>query len=260
MKSGGFFSSNLFSLHHVVQNTQLLYPKELIIGTLREYFSKDVKYHYVQDEWGFPKTPDHTDLDPKAGLNDSLTTRIYIGQEGRESVPFYPAVLVKITSSNSIPISFNQEEGGVQYTFLTYEDGCGQQYQINVPQYLIIAAAWDIGMTIEVLAEGSQDRSTIAEAISVYLMTVVRNQLTRAGLFIKTLKTGGETSEIYQNNNIFKIDISLDCRGELRRHIPVLDVADVINICGDIGREIGLNQTFNPAPNMTINQVVDLES
>lgn len=257
MESGGFFSSNLFSLYNIIQNTQIIYPKELIIGTLREFFAKDSKYHYVSDEWGFPKTPDHTDLNPRAGLNDTETTRIYIGQEHRNGVPFYPAVLVKISGTTSVPISFNQEEESVQHTFMTYEDENGVQYQVSVPATFIIAAGWDITMTIDILTEESPDRGTIAEAISAYLIGVARNPLARAGLFIKGLRTDGETIENYQNDNIYKISITLDCRGELRRNIPILEIADIINICGDIGRELGEGNTFVPAPNMTINHVID---
>lgn len=258
MKTGSFFSSNLFSLYNVIQNVQIIYPKELIIGTLREYFSKDTKYHYVKDEWGFPKTPDHTDLDPLSGLNDNETTRIYIGQENKFTVPFYPAVLVKSTSSTYVPISFNQEESCVQYEFITYEDGYGQKYQVSQPAYFIFAGCWDINLVIDVLTEGSQDRSTIVEAISVYLMGVARNQLTGSGLFIKSLRVDSESIENYQNDNIYKQSISLECKGEYRRHIPITDIAEIITICGEIGHMEG--EEFVAAPNMTINHIIDADS
>ena len=175
MATGGFFSSNLYSIHNVVQNTQILFPKELIISTMREYFSKDSKYHYVEDEWGFPKITDHTDVNPRAGLDDDLETRIYIGQENRFDVKFYPTVLVKNTKASSYNISINQEEECVSYGFTYFEDSQGNTTSLKTPVNFIFAGAWDLGFDIDVVTEGPQDRSTIVEAISMLFQNIKRD-------------------------------------------------------------------------------------
>jgi len=255
MSTGGFFSSDLYTLYNVVQNTQILFPKELILSTLREYFAKDSKYHYVKDEWGFPKTPDHTDLPPNAGYNDDETTRIYIGQENRFDIPFYPAVLVRHSSSSFIPISFNEENECIQYGYRLYVDGYGQQYNLQVPLGFIFAGSWDLGFEIDVLTEGPQDRATIVEAICM-LFRIMREPMTRSGLFIKDIKTTGESSELYQNDFIFKQTISLDCRGEYRRIIPVENIIEAITLCIEFGQID--NPASPPDPNLQINYSFDL--
>jgi len=254
--SGGFFTSDLYSAYNVIQNTQILFPKALLIAALREYFAKDTKYHYVSDEWGFPKTPDHTDLDPAAGFYDDATTRIYIGQEDRFDIPYYPAVLVRYSGARYFPISINQEQDCVQYGYRLFIDGYGNKHSLRIPVYFIFAGAWDINIDIEVMAEGPQDRSTIVEAISMLLQSNIRNELTYDGLFIKSLSVGAETKELYQNDNIYKQTISLECMGEYRRLLPVSNVIEVITACIEVGHYT--DEVWVPDPNLTIQFQLDL--
>jgi len=254
--SGGFFSSDLYSAYNVVQNTMILFPKSLLISALREFFAKDTKYHYVSDEWGFPKTPDHTDLDPHAGYNDDATTRIYIGQENRFDVPYYPAVLVKHSGARYFPISINQEQDCVEYGYRLFIDGYGNKHSLKIPINFIYAGAWDLNFDIEVLAEGPQDRSTIVENIAMHLQSNIRNELTFAGLFIKGTSVSAETQELYQNDNIYKQTISLECRGEYRRLIPVENIIEVITACIEVGHTT--EDVWMPDPNLTIIFNLDL--
>ena len=254
MGTGSFFSSNLFSLYNVIQNTQILAPKELLISNLRNYFNKDTKYHYVNDEWGFPKTGDLTDVPSDAGINDNVTTRIFIGTEQRFDLAYLPAVLVKYSGGSFVPISFNSEDQCIQYDYRLYVDGYGNQYNIQIPVGLIYAGAYDSTFSIDVLAEGPQDRSTIVEAICMLFQSIARNDLTRAGLFIKSVKTDGETSEVYQNDMIYKQTITLECRSEWRRLIPISNIVEIINLCVEFG-----NISYNlPDPNLQINYTYDL--
>ena len=78
MATNNFFRSDLPKLHSIVQNAMTLYPKELVIATLRDFFSRDHYYHYAHDHWGFPQTPDHTNLPPFAGFDNDITTRVNI--------------------------------------------------------------------------------------------------------------------------------------------------------------------------------------
>ena len=251
-----FFTSDLYSLYNVIQNTQILYPKNLLVATLKEFFSQDTKYHFVADEFGFPKTPDHTDLAPEAGIYDDETTRIFIGQEHRFDIRYLPAVLVRHTGSAYNPISINQDEYCVQYGHQLYIDGYSNKYSIRVPVNFIFAGAWDLSFDIDIITEGLNERSEISEAVSLYLQSIARTKLTNAGLFIKSTRVSGETYELYQNRNIYKQTVSLDCRGEFRRLIPVRDVVEIINACIEIGHyESG---AFVVADNMTIQHEVDL--
>ena len=93
--------SDFYGTYNVVQNTLMSYPKELIISVLREEFGKDSYYHYVSDEYGYPKVVDLTDVPLNAGINDNLTTRIYIGESFHFDAIFYPAILVKTPDSSS---------------------------------------------------------------------------------------------------------------------------------------------------------------
>lgn len=254
--SGGFFTSDLYSLYNVVQNTSILFPKSLLISSLREYFAKDTKYHFVDDDWGFPKTPDHTDLDPKAGYDDDATTRIYIGQEDRFDIAYYPAVLIRYSGARYMPISINQEQDCVEYGYRLYIDGYGNKHSLRIPVNFIYAGAWDLTLEVDVLAEGPQDRSSIVEAIQMHLMSNVRNELTYAGLFIKGMSLGAETKELYQNDNIYKQTISLDCRGEYRRLIPISNVVEAIVACFEVGHTT--DTVWVPDPNLTIQFQLDL--
>ena len=254
MATGNFFNSDLFRINNVIRNIQIIFPKELLLSALREYFAKDSKFHYVKDAWGYPNTPDHTDLAADAGTNDDITTRIYIGQESRMDIPFYPAVLVKNTKSTFIPISFNEEKECIQYDYRLFIDENGKAYNIQVPVGFIFAGAYDLGFSIEVLAEGPQDRATIIEAISILFQSLVRDQLMKAGLFIKAISSDGESSDVYQNDLIYKQSISLDCRGEYRRLVPIENIIEVINVCIEFG-DIKNN---NPDPNLQINFTYDL--
>ncbi len=255
--TGGFFSSDLFSIYNVLQNTQIIFPKELIIGKLREFFAKDSKYHYVKDAWGFPKTPDHTDLNVLSGLNDDETTRIYIGAENRSDIVFYPNILIKSGGTTFSPISFNDDNFCVTYENRLFVDNSGNETTIQVPVNFYFSGAWDISLTIDVQTEGPNDRSTLVELVSVYLQSIARTELTLAGLFIKSLRVDGETSEIYQNRNIYKQSITVDCRGEFSRICPIYDYIDVINLCVQVGSGISTNQ-FAPCPNLDINYQFDL--
>jgi len=62
MGTANSFKSDLYAIYHYVQQTMLVHPKEVLIQTLRDLFSQDSYYHYVRDEWGFPKVTDHTDI------------------------------------------------------------------------------------------------------------------------------------------------------------------------------------------------------
>src|SRR5574338_1021430 len=107
MSSNNFFRSDLFGIYNIIQASMIVYPKEIIIATLRDFFSKDSYYHYSKDQWGFPNTTDHTDLPPGADMpagagarpdlspTSILSTRVFIGENYRYEGIYYPAIFVK---------------------------------------------------------------------------------------------------------------------------------------------------------------------
>ena len=108
----------------------LVYPKEMIIDLLRNWFDEDSYYHYSKDQWGFPNTTDHTDLPPGGDIpspndNSLLSTRLYIGENYRFDGIYYPAILIKSGGMRYVPISINREKGSVKYEDVIYEDGYG---------------------------------------------------------------------------------------------------------------------------------------
>jgi hypothetical protein len=253
-KTGGFFISDLFSIHRVIQNTMIVYAKELLVSTLKEYFAKDSRYHFVRDAWGFPKVIDHTDLHPDAGINDEDATRIWIGQEHKLDVPFYPAVIVKHSGATYRPISFNQDRECVQNEARLFIDGYGREYVTYVPRHFMFVGSWDTNFDVEISTKGMPDRSTLSEAIAMLLQTIALDDLTMAGLFVKSTRVSGESSEDYGNAKIFKQTVSVECRGEYRRVIPVGNIVEIIDVCAEFG-------TIDPpalAENMQINFRLDM--
>src|SRR5271169_3906731 len=101
MSSNNFFKSDLYGIYNIVQASMIVYPKEIIISTLRDFFSHDSYYHYSRDQWGFANTTDHTDLPPGADFptqfnrygatqSTGVPTRLFIGENYRYDGIFYP--------------------------------------------------------------------------------------------------------------------------------------------------------------------------
>jgi len=238
MTVSNYFPSDLYSINKIIHNTQIIHVKEIIIATLREYFSQDTTYHYVKDEWGNPKVIDVTDLNLNAGINDEETTRIWIGQENKLEPRFLPSVIVKHNGGSYKPISFNQDRFSVKHTKRLFQDGYGNSQVISVPEYYFFSGAWDINVEIDVETESPVDRSAIVEFISILFQNVALYDLIRQGLFIKNTRIGGESSEDFKNGKIFKQTVSLECRGEYRRIIPIENLIDIINVCIDFSNVI----------------------
>ena len=250
MGTANTFGSDLYALYKLVQNTMLVHPKELFIEILREEFNNDSFYHYVRDEWGFPKTPDHTDLEPEAGINDDVTSRLFIGEPYRYDVDFYPAILVRTGGSRYVPISMNRERGSVQYATTRFIDGYGNESFVSTPSHFIHAGAWEGTINIDVHTRDPRSRDDLVQLVSIIFTDIRFEDMLTSGVFIKTTSVSAPSETDDGNNKIFKQTISFDIRTEWRRHIPVLSTVDVINFCIDFGNL----ETTPPdiAPNMRI--------
>lgn len=250
MASNNFFKSDLYSLHNIIQASMMVYPKEMIIYTLRDFFSKDSYYHYSKDAWGFPNTIDHTDLEPGAGINNDLTTRVYIGENYRYDKIYYPAILVKSGGMRYVPISINRNQGTIQYENIIYTDGYGNNTVIKRPKTLVTAGAWEGSIVIDVFSRSLRSRDDLVELVGMCFTELYYEELRKIGIVVKPLSIGSPTELDDRNDKLFRQSITLDIRTEWRREIPVENLVD--SILFTIMFENLSNSIDDPAPNLTI--------
>lgn len=248
--------TDLYALHDYIQNTLLVHPKAQIIEALREFFSQDSYFHFVRDEWGFPKTPDLTDVELEAGLNDDVTTRVFIGEQYRYDIIYYPAILVRNSSSKFVPLSFNNNKDTVQYDVVRFVDGYGNETFTSTPSHIINAGAWEGTINIDVITRSHGARDELAAIVKLFLVDTRRWELQNAGVFVKGASVGAFSEVDDRTDKLFKCTISCDIRTEWRRHIPVSNIVDAINICVDFG-----NLQTRPhviAPNIRVTSLFNL--
>lgn len=240
--------TDLYSIYNTVQNVMIRVPKDAFIASLREFFSKDSKYHFVKDEWGYPKTPDHTDLPLDAGLYDDLTTRVYIGEQNRFDVIYYPAIIVKAGSFKYVPISLNRNRYFTEWKQQEVIDGYGNRAFMSVPDKFVLSGAWDGSINIEISSRSLRERDDLVELISMLFVDFNWNNLSRSGVSIKPdLSIGAPSESEDRNDKLFKQTITANIRGEWRREIPISNIIDTITFCVEFGRGGGLS-----APNIEI--------
>lgn len=258
MSTGFLNQSDLLRLFNVTQNSIIRLPKDLMIAGLREYFQKDSLYHYVKDEWGFPKVVNHTDLPIEAGLEDDLTTRVYISEAWRHDVAYFPNILVKHSSARHVPISLNRNKWLVSYNTIKYTDGYGNQSLVQTPSHFTMSGAWEGTLSIEVSSRGLRERDDLVELISIFLTDIYYDEFYKSGLSIKPygINVGSPSESDDRNNKIFRQAVNVDIRTEWHREIPIYNIVDKINFCVDLGN-IEPDEPLI-APNLTINTSLDL--
>lgn len=240
MSTNNFFKSDLFGLHNIVQASMLVYPKEIIIATLRDFFSKDSYYHYSKDQWGFANTTDHTDLPPGADLPFGpgshpelsnvrpLSTRLFIGENYRYDGIYYPAILVKSGGGKYVPISINREQGSIQYENIIFEDGYGNQTNISRPKSFITAGAFEGTINIDIMTRSLRSRDDLVELIMMCFTEVTFDTLYDVGLIIKPISFSSASESDDRNDKLFRQTLTLDIRTEWRREIPIGNIVDSI--------------------------------
>jgi len=254
--TGSPHKTDLFRIYNVVQNSQLSYPKELIVDVLSDEFSRDSYYHFVRDQWGFPLVPDHTDLPHDAGINDDVTTRVYIAEKFRYDVIYYPSILVSHGGARSVPISLNRNKETVQYEATTVIDGYGNQKIFQTPTHFVFAGAWEGNINVEVQTRGIRARDDLVELVTLFCTDIRFEELLRSGLLIKGVSAGAPSEDTDRNDKLYKQVVTLEVRSEWRRHIPVSSVVDAINFCVDFADL--QKEPIVVAPNLTINTSVEL--
>lgn len=268
MSSNNFFKTDLFRLHNVVQASMITYPKEMIISTLRDFFSKDSYYHYSKDQFGFANTTDHTDLPLGADLpfgygarpdlspTLNLSTRLFIGENYRYDGIYYPAILIKNGGSKYVPISFNREKGTIQYESVIYEDGYGNQKTIRKPVSFITAGAWEGSIVIDVLTRSLDSRDELIQLIGMCFTDFYADSLIDVGVVVKYPTIGSPTETDDRNDKLFRQSITLDIRSEWTRAIPIDNIIDSILFTIDFQNISNPNSAV--AANLTINTEVNI--
>lgn len=229
MATGNYFKSDLYSIYNIIQTSMIVYPKEMIIATLRDFFSKDSYYRYISDSWGFPNTADNTGLPIDTGINDDLCTRVFIGENYRYNVAFYPAILVKNQGSKSTPLSLNRERGAVKYSTMQYEDGYGNKTEIRTPESFVTAGIWEGSINIDILTRSLRSRDDLLELIGMCFTDLYFESLQYAGIVVKPPSIGSPSESEDRNDKLFRQSITLDVRTQWERNVPVKNIIDVIN-------------------------------
>jgi len=265
MSTNNFSKSDLFQLHDIVQSSMIVYPKEIIIATLRDFFSKDSYYHYSKDQWGFPNTTDHTDLPPGAdfptvynrfGSNqEGLSTRLFIGENWRYDGIYYPAILVKNGGSRYVPISINREQGTVYFSEMLFEDGYGHETLVRRPQSFVTAGAWEGSIIVDVYSRSLRARDDLCELVGMCFAEVNFDTLHEVGVIVKPPVIGAPSEGDDRNDKLFRQSITLDIRTEWRREIPIGNLIDAILFTVNFG---GFTPNSPNAANLTINTEVSI--
>lgn len=256
MATGNLWKTNLYFLNQYAQNSTTLYTTDAIIWALKEFFSQDHYYHYQSDSWGFNKTPDNTGLELTDGLENDVSTRLFIGEYFRQNVQFYPAILVKDGGFRSVPISMSRNKFYVNYENIKYTDGYGESTLITRPVSYEQNGAWEGTMNVEVQARDSFTRSDLIGILALFFTDRYFETFANMGIVIKNVSAGSPSESDDRNEKMFKQTISLDIRTEWSRIIPISKTIDVMNFCIEFGDTY--KEPFVPAPNLTIETSIDL--
>jgi len=226
--------SDLFQLSDFVQQVAVSQSKNLIIDVLREYFKQDTFYRYSTDGFGFPLTPNVTDLPPD--IQEERTTRIFIGDIFRFDKRYWPAIVVRHASGRTYHVSFNQNYT-TKYRLDLVVDGYGERSYIRIPTHKVVAGAWDQSFDVQIAAESIPDREELTDIVSSFFIGKIRQEIYESGLFIRNVNIGGEREEDWGNDKVYLQNITLDTYSEWRREIPINanDLLETINFCFNYG-------------------------
>jgi len=224
--------SDLFDLANFVRQVAVSQGKNLLIDTLREHFKADRFYRYTTDAFGFPLTPDMTDL--PADIQEDRTTRIFIGDVFRYDKRYWPAIVVRYGSGKYKPVSFNQNQT-VRYRMDLVLDGYGGRSYVNVPTHHVVAGAWEQTFEILIASEAIPDREELTDIVSSFLIGKARQELYEAGLFVRGVSMSGEREEEWGNDKVYLQSITVEAYSEWRREIPIDNLVETINFCFNYG-------------------------
>lgn len=215
--------SSYFSDSYVVQQSAVVHPKSLLIDGLRNIFRNDSVFTYRSDEYGYPLTPDHTGID----IDSGLTTKILISDTYRYEVKFFPAIVIKMNGGSYKPISFNQDMT-IKYRTDIVENIYGATRKVLTPTHRVYTGSWDMNFDVMIYAESQAELQELTDIVSLALQYNLWNELRANGLFIKSLRIGGESAEPYANDYVYNVTISLNTLSEWRVEIPIENIVEKI--------------------------------
>lgn len=268
MGTNNFSKTDLFHVYNIIQSSMIVYPKEIIIATLRDFFAHDSYYHFSKDQWGFPNTTDHTDLPPGADLpsgpgsnpqlnpNPILPTRLYIGENYRYDGIFYPAILVKSGGTRYVPISINRNQGEISYSKVLFADGYGNETAVFKPVALVTNGAWEGSIIVDVMSRSLRARDDLVELIGMCFTEVHFDTLHDIGITVKPISISGPSETDDRNDKLFRQTLTLDIRTEWRREIPIENTIDAILLTATFADLANPNSPV--AANLTINTEVSI--
>lgn len=215
--------SSFYGDNHIVQNSLMVYPKQLVIDLLRREFSTDSEYTYRSDEYGFPLVRDLTDVD----LDSDLTTRILISDQYRFDMKFFPNIIVSSKGGSYKPLSASQN-GTIKYRTDYVEDAFGNRKKVSTPTHRVYAGMWEISMDIQINTESHVETEELTDLTAIMMQYKLFHELRAGGFIMKSFSVGAESTEQYVNDFIYSQNISISGISEWRVEIPVENVLEKV--------------------------------
>lgn len=191
-----------------IADTHIESLKNIIIEGLRDVFSKHQGYQYIERTDGIPGP----DLDK---------TKICITDVYSYEAKFLPIITVRVTSSNTKAISFNQDVGTTDYLYDEEGKIVYDNWGRPVPIYYQYNGAWDSSVQLNIFTESTIEREELTTFVSVVCINLLRDLWRYQGMFVKTVNVGGESETAFANDYIYQQQVMLDVYSEWTRRIPV---------------------------------------
>ena len=215
--------SSFYGDNHITQNSFIVHPKTVIVDLLRREFSQDSLYTYRSDEYGFPLVRDLTGID----MESDLTTKILISEQHRYEMKFFPNVVIGSKGGSYKPLAANQNQT-IKYRRDAFVNNFGEKFEVSTPTHKVYAGMWDHSIEIAISTESHVETEEITEIVALMVQFKLFHELRAAGIIVKNLSVGGESSEKYANDFIFTQTITIGCISEWRAELPIDNLVEKI--------------------------------
>lgn len=214
----------------VLTTDHVEYIKNVLIDSLRDVFSRDPVYTYIQD----PATGEPMWQDPgnqAEGINPNLG--IVIRDVYDYEVEFLPALTIRVNGGNVTDVSFNQN----QFTYDYQRDENGEYVRDSfgrpIPIYQEFSGIYTTTAVVFIHTFDTLSREELVSRVAILFKHVLRDQLTADfGLFIQGVSVGGETESPYQEGNdmIYTQSVNLEILTGWNNRIPVGPELEAVNL------------------------------
>jgi len=218
----------------ILWSTLVVDSKDILISSMREWFSNDPVYTYRSDQFGFPLMPKCELVDGSSAGREGIiwgetSTKLIITDDYRFGPRFFPAIIVSDNGGSNYEISFNQELSSVKYKVEDVIRG-GRLIKRRVPSHVLFAGAWKQNYAINIIAEDHSTRKRLKDTVAILLMNVLRNVLMERGILIEKMNFGGDREEEVKNSFYYYATINIDLFSEWRREIPITMLVEAISV------------------------------